>query len=98
MACPFGATSFDSAAGIMTKCHLCRDRIDSGELPACVGACPTGALLFQKAGSGQDPPREELSIPGFADPGDCSPNLRLIAPRNARRACLLEQLNEELRK
>jgi Fe-S-cluster-containing dehydrogenase component len=98
MACPFGAPSFDLAAGIMTKCHLCRDRIDSDALPACVAACPTSALLFQKAGSGPEPAHGELSVPGFADPAGCSPNLRFVPPRGTKRIRLFERLNEVLRK
>jgi anaerobic dimethyl sulfoxide reductase subunit B len=44
MACPFGAPAYDSDAGVMTKCHLCHHRLDAGLLPACVEACPVGAL------------------------------------------------------
>lgn len=44
MACPFGAPAYDSEAGVMTKCHLCHHRLDAGLLPACVEACPVGAL------------------------------------------------------
>jgi Fe-S-cluster-containing dehydrogenase component len=98
MACPFGAPSFDPAAGIMTKCHLCRDRIDSGGLPACVVACPTDALLFQRAGTGPEPARAAQSVPGFADPARCFPRLRFVPPRGAKRKRLFERLNEVLQK
>jgi len=47
MACPFKAPAYDSDAGVMTKCHLCHHRLDSGLLPACVEACPVGALGFE---------------------------------------------------
>jgi Fe-S-cluster-containing dehydrogenase component len=30
--------------GVMYKCDLCRDRLGSGEKPACIGACPTKAV------------------------------------------------------
>jgi len=30
----------------MIKCDLCVDRTRAGEPPACVAACPTGALEF----------------------------------------------------
>jgi anaerobic dimethyl sulfoxide reductase subunit B (iron-sulfur subunit) len=98
MACSFGAPGFDVSTGVMTKCDLCRDRIDSGALPACVAACPTEALLYQKAGSRAGRFVGESSIPGFVDPADCSPCLRFIPPRGARRARLFERLNEVLGK
>lgn len=36
---PFGA-------GIMYKCDLCYDRVINGQNPACVEACPNGAVIF----------------------------------------------------
>ncbi len=45
-ACPYGAPQFDAAAGRMTKCTFCADRIDAGLPPSCVAACPMRALDF----------------------------------------------------
>ena len=45
-ACPYGAPQYDAAAGRMTKCTFCADRIDEGIPPACVAACPMRALEF----------------------------------------------------
>ncbi len=47
-ACPFNVPKFewDSANPRIRKCDMCADRIAQGELPACVGVCPTGALSF----------------------------------------------------
>lgn len=45
-ACPFGIPKVDQVAGVMKKCTLCSDRVSNDLLPACVKACPTGALDF----------------------------------------------------
>jgi Fe-S-cluster-containing dehydrogenase component len=34
-ACPYDAVEFDVARGVVSKCDLCRHRIDRGLLPAC---------------------------------------------------------------
>jgi Fe-S-cluster-containing dehydrogenase component len=50
-ACPFNipAYSYDSAfSPRIQKCVLCYDRIKAGGIPACVEACPSGALIFGK--------------------------------------------------
>lgn len=47
LACPFGHPRF-SEEHYMVKCDFCIDRVRRGELPACVEACPTGALIFGK--------------------------------------------------
>ncbi len=46
IACPFGIPELDRYNKIMVKCDLCRDRRLEGRLPACVEACPTGALMY----------------------------------------------------
>jgi len=45
-ACPFGAPQYITGKNIVQKCDLCVERIDKGQLPACVHHCPTGALIF----------------------------------------------------
>jgi len=45
-ACPYNIPRFHSTAGVMGKCTMCFDRIKEGMLPACVKACPTGAMSF----------------------------------------------------
>lgn len=48
-ACPFGVPTFDwenPLTPVISKCWLCQQRLAEGEIPACVAACPTGALRF----------------------------------------------------
>jgi formate dehydrogenase iron-sulfur subunit len=46
--CPFGVPRFewDNPLGLIRKCTFCIDRTSAGMEPACVKACPTGALTF----------------------------------------------------
>jgi tetrathionate reductase subunit B len=58
MACPFKARSFvhekitdqhpevPRGKGCVESCTLCVHRVDKGQLPACVEACPTRAITF----------------------------------------------------
>lgn len=46
IACPFKVPKFDEEKRTATKCTMCHDRVLIGQVPACVDACPTGALSF----------------------------------------------------
>ncbi len=45
-ACPYGAPQFDQQKSVMSKCDFCYDRIQDGQNPACVDACPMRALYW----------------------------------------------------
>ena len=45
LACPFGHPLYDSEQKVI-KCDHCIDRFKAGLPPACVEACPTGALRY----------------------------------------------------
>lgn len=45
-ACPWSIPQLDRASGLLTKCHMCHQRVAAGLPPACVKACPSGALNF----------------------------------------------------
>jgi len=45
-ACPFNIPRYDPTTQVMSKCTMCIDRIANGLVPACVKACPTGAMSF----------------------------------------------------
>lgn len=53
--CPYGVRYIHPRKKIVEKCYWCHHRVDAGLLPACVAACPTGAILF---GNLNDPESE----------------------------------------
>jgi formate dehydrogenase iron-sulfur subunit len=48
LACPYHVPRYewDRRLPLVTKCDMCRERLDRGRLPACVEACPHDALRF----------------------------------------------------
>ena len=44
--CPYNIPRADPITNIYGKCTMCLDRVQNGLLPACVKACPTGAMNF----------------------------------------------------
>lgn len=44
LACPYDAIYIDPDQGTAAKCNFCAHRVEVGLEPACVSACPTGAL------------------------------------------------------
>ena len=59
-ACPFGVPTYDwdNTWGLIHKCQMCAARQQRGKVPACIAACPNGALRFGK--------RHELLAPAHA--------------------------------
>ena len=51
-ACPFDVPRFRDTDGKIDKCTLCLDRLEEGQIPACVKTCQPEALKFG--------PREEM--------------------------------------
>lgn len=59
-ACPHDALSFRPTGAQrprekMEKCHGCLERVEAGLSPACVRACPTGALTWRWAEDSETP-------------------------------------------
>ena len=42
--CPFDVPKYSSRLGIVRKCDMCYQRLEVGESPACVQACPNEAI------------------------------------------------------
>ena len=60
-ACPYEVRYLHPQKRIISKCFFCHHRLDAGQLPACVEACPAGARIV---GNGKDPTSEVSRILG----------------------------------
>jgi hypothetical protein len=86
----------------MTKCNLCQDRLSEGSAPACVAACPTGALGFSPPVAEEGEPSEwegkgeifgpAVDVPGFGDPAEADPGFWVADPTGAIRSRWFREL------
>jgi Fe-S-cluster-containing dehydrogenase component/DMSO reductase anchor subunit len=85
--CPYDVPKYSEALGIVRKCDMCAGRLAHGEAPACVQACPNGAIAIQivdRTGSAAIP---EL-LPGMngalPDAGYTHPTTRYVTAHPER--------------
>ena len=89
-ACPYDAPKFNPATNIVEKCNFCVDRISDGKKPACVEACPVGALDFGQLILSD----EDRVTPGFVDMG-IKPSIQLVPLREENTAPKIENIDQE---
>jgi len=82
-ACPFGAPRYSTSTGRVGKCSLCYQRLDDGKEPACVQACPTGALSLIDLSTFDDPEAVRFP-PGFPEQPKVKSSTRFKLPRQPR--------------
>lgn len=62
--CSYGVPQYNPAAGVVGKCDMCYGRLQHGQTPACVGACPEGAIQIEIVRSESWQEAFEKSVPG----------------------------------
>jgi DMSO reductase iron-sulfur subunit len=45
--CSYGVPQYNADRGVVGKCDMCRGRLEDGAAPACVSACPEGAIAIE---------------------------------------------------
>ena len=88
LACPYDVPKYNKNLGIVRKCDMCSSRLEVGEAPACVQACPHEAIRIQVVDVGQVQEDAEAAVflPAAPDPQITLPTTtyrtRRVFPRN----------------
>lgn len=81
LTCPYEVPRFNEARGIVRKCDMCRGRLAAGEAPACVQACPNGAIRISIISKGEA--RSRAAAGGAVVPG--APDSSITVPTTTYR-------------
>lgn len=82
-ACPYDGPQYNPETGKVGKCDGCIDRLEAGQRPVCVDACPFQLISF---GDMDELEREHggtAYVKGLADPNRTKPALRINPPKGA---------------
>lgn len=83
--CPYSVPVFNEERGVVGKCDMCYGRLTNGQSPACVEACPSGAIRIEIVNIEQwkQEYRDGANAPGLPSADDTISTTRITLPQSA---------------
>ncbi len=84
--CSYGVPQFNPERGVVGKCDMCHSRLNSGDAPACVHACPEEAITIELVNqTAWRADHKEADAPGMPSSSDSFSTTRITRPAAAEK-------------